>query len=33
MEINVELEKLKDEVHRKIGRNIMMFQYIEHTEG
>jgi len=30
MEINVELEKLKNEVLRKIGRNVMLFQQMEH---
>lgn len=29
MEMDVELEKLKNEVHRKVGRNIILFQKIE----
>ena len=30
MEISVELEKLKDEVLLKIGRNVMLLQQMEH---
>ena len=30
MEIDVELEKLKNEVLQKIGRNVMLFQQMEH---
>ncbi|CDH44601.1 MAG: hypothetical protein IPL59_19805 [Candidatus Competibacteraceae bacterium] len=30
MEIDIELEKLKNEVLRKIGRNVMLFQQMEH---
>ena len=30
MEVKMELEKAKDEVLRKIGRNMLLFQQLEH---